>query len=174
MSAQPVIVACAVPGAESAEDGRPYNGMPRGGSRMSRRTGLTLIEVMLALAILALGLTAMIATVSRCLGVVRQAKNFQTARHLLARAELENPLQLEEEIEEGTEEGGFDGGPDGYRWSRAVERLGREEDGLFKVTWRVSWSEKGGRASFEEIVTCLHAPEEKKGGSFTRPAGPRQ
>ena len=133
---------------------------------MSRRAGLTLIEVMLALAILGLGLSALIATVSRCLGVVRQAKNFQTARHLLARAELEKPLQLEEKIEEGSEAGGFEGGPHDYRWSRTVERLGREEDGLFTVALRVSWSDKG-RAAFEEIVTCLYAPEVKEGGSFT-------
>ncbi|MBU1694784.1 MAG: prepilin-type N-terminal cleavage/methylation domain-containing protein [Verrucomicrobia bacterium] len=132
-----------------------------------RRAGLTLIEVMLAIAILGLGLTALIATVSRCIGVVRQAKNFQTARHLLARAELENPLQLEEEIDEGSEEGSFEGGPYGYRWSRTIERLGREEDGLFTVTLRVTWSDRG-RSSFEEIVTCVYAPEVKEGGSFTR------
>jgi prepilin-type N-terminal cleavage/methylation domain-containing protein len=134
-----------------------------------RRAGLTLIEVMLALAILGLGLSALIATVSRCIGVVRQAKNFQTARHLLARAELENPLQLEEEIEEGSEEGGFEGGPYDYRWSRTVERLGREEDGLFTVTLRVSWSDRG-HSAFEEIVTCVYAPEVKEGGSFERQA----
>ncbi|MBP7828946.1 MAG: prepilin-type N-terminal cleavage/methylation domain-containing protein [Kiritimatiellae bacterium] len=138
-----------------------------------RRAGLTLIEVMLALAILGLGLSALIATVARCLGVVRQARNFQTARHLLARAELENPLQLEEEIEEGSEEGGFDGGPYDYRWSRVIERLGREEDGLFTVTLRVSRSEKG-RASSEEVVTCLYAPEVKEGGSFTGPGDAKQ
>ena len=140
------------------------------GTPRRRRAGLTLIEVMLALAILGLGLSALIATVSRCLGVVRQAKNFQTARHLLARAELENPLQLEEKIEEGSEAGGFEGGPYDYRWSRNIERLGREEDGLFTVTLRVSWSDKGGRASSEEIVTCLYAPESKEGGTVTERA----
>ncbi|HRZ10854.1 MAG TPA: prepilin-type N-terminal cleavage/methylation domain-containing protein [Kiritimatiellia bacterium] len=149
---------------------RPHSNAP--GRMPRRRAGLTLIEVMLAIAILGLGLVALITTISRCLGVVRQARNFQTARHLLARAELENALQLEEQIEEGAEEGGFDGAPSEYRWSRTVERFGREEDGLFTVTWRVTWSEKG-RASSEEVVTRLYAPEVKEGGSFTGPGGPR-
>lgn len=131
-----------------------------------KREGLTLIEVLLAVAILSLGLTGLIGAVTQCLGVVRQARNLQTARHLLARAELEHPLQLEEEIEEGVEEGDFEGGPAGWRWRRAVERLGREEDGLYQVTWRV-W--RDGRGSAEEIVTCVFVPEQKAGGSFTRP-----
>lgn len=135
-----------------------------------RRAGLTLIEVMLAIAILGLGLVALITTISRCLGVVRQARNFQTARHLLARAELENPLQLEEQVEEGTEEGGFDGESSGCRWSRTVERFGREEDGLFTVTWRVAFSGEG-RGTSEEVVTRLYAPEVRTGGSFTGPGG---
>jgi len=133
-----------------------------------RRHGLTLIEVMLAITILGLGMTALISSISRCLGVVRQARNFQTARHLLGRVEAEHPLQLEEKIEAGSEQGNFEGGPDNYRWSRDLEVVGLEEDSLYLVRTRVSWTEAGKNA-FEEIDTFVYAPEKEEGGSFTRP-----
>ena len=41
-----------------------------------RRRGLTLIEVMLALAILGVGLSVLISTASKCLAVIRQSKNY--------------------------------------------------------------------------------------------------
>lgn len=132
-----------------------------------RRAGLTLIEVMLALTILGLGLSALIASVYRCLGIVRQARTYQTARYLLARVELENPLQLEEEIEEGEETGDFEGGPAGYRWTRTIESVGNKEDRLFQVKTRVSWSERG-KTSFEEVLTFLYVPQQQTGGSFIR------
>lgn len=129
----------------------------------SQIAALTLIEVMLAITILGIGLTVLIATTSRCLGVVRKAKNFETARHLLARVELEHPLQLEEKIEAGSEDGRFTG-EDGFQWTREIEVVGEEEDGLFSVRTRVSWSEVG-RQSSEEVMTYLYRPEEKKGGT---------
>lgn len=119
---------------------------------------------MLAVTILGLGLTALITTASRCLAVVRQAKNYETARHLLGRVELENPLQLEEKIQPGSDEGGFGSEYAGFRWRRDIETVGNEEDGLFSVTTRVSWSDRG-RASQEEIVTYVYAPEKEEGGT---------
>ncbi len=127
--------------------------------------GLTLIEVMIALAILSIGLTVLIATASKCLSVVRQAKNYEAARNLLARIEVEHPLQLADKIEAGSDNGTFSGEFSGYGWSRNVESVGDEEDGLFMVTMRVSWSERG-QAAFEEVVSYIYAPEKKEGGSF--------
>jgi prepilin-type N-terminal cleavage/methylation domain-containing protein len=127
------------------------------------RSGLTLIEVMLAITILGMGLTVLIASASRCLSVVRQAKNYETARHLLGRVEVEKPLQLEEKIEAGSEDGDFTDEP-GYQWTRQIEIVGKEEDGLFSVHTSVSWSDSGKKKS-EEVMTYLYRPEEKKGGT---------
>ena len=134
--------------------------------RSIRRCGLSLVEVMIAIAILGTGVVAMITVASNCLAVVRRARYYETARHLLARAEAEHPLQLEEEIEEGTESGEFKGGPAGYKWTREVTVVNEdedEEDGLYEVKWIVSWSENSMAAS-EEIVTYMYAPQ-KKGGT---------
>ncbi|MFH0878287.1 MAG: prepilin-type N-terminal cleavage/methylation domain-containing protein [Lentisphaerota bacterium] len=128
-----------------------------------RRQGLTLIEVVIALAILGVGLTAMIETASRCLAVIKRARYYETARHLLSRAEAEEPLQIEDEVEEGTESGDFKGGPYGYKWIREIKVVGEEEDGLFEVRWAVTWNENN-RESSEEVVTYLYAPQ-KKGGT---------
>lgn len=133
-------------------------------NRTAARAGLSLVEVILALAILGMGLTALIATAARCLGVVRQAKNFETARHCLGRVDYEHPLQIEEEIKPGEESGSFEGGPEGFTWTRVIKQIGEEEDNLFEVATRVAWSDNG-RHSKEEVVTYLYAPQNTKGGT---------
>jgi len=128
--------------------------------------GFTLVEVLLAMAILGLCMTGLLTAVSQSLSIARKARIYDTARNLIARVELEQPLLLEEEIEEGTEDGDFEGGPEGYRWQRTIElaETGSEETGLFseeqelfKVTTRVIW-ERRGRDEFEEVTTYLYRP----------------
>ena len=125
--------------------------------------GLTLIEVMLAITILGIGLTILISTTSKCLGVIRQAKNYETARHLIGRVEVEKPLQLEEKIEEGSDNGSFSD-VEGFTWTREIAIVGRKEVGLFSVRTEVAWSDSGKHRS-EEVITYLFHPEEKKGGT---------
>lgn len=130
------------------------------------REGLTLIEVLLAIAILGIGIAGLVASASRCIAVVRQAKNYETARRLLGEIELTEPL-FADEIEEGTESGSFPVPYDNYQWIRTVALEGEEEDGLYKLSMRVNWSDKG-TENHEEVVTYLYAPEEASGGSFSR------
>ncbi len=129
------------------------------------RRGLTLVEVMLAVAIIGIGITAMVAAASRCLVVVRKARNYETARHLLARAELEKPLQFEEEIPVGTESFTF---PEqefrGFKAVRTVDVVGDEEDGLYHIAWRISWSDRG-KAAYEGVDTYLYAPDPELRGT---------
>ncbi|OQA29296.1 MAG: hypothetical protein BWY59_00425 [Verrucomicrobia bacterium ADurb.Bin345] len=126
--------------------------------------GLTLVEVMLALAVLAIGLTALIATASRCLSVVSQSRSYATSRNLITRVEVEKPLILEEKIEVGSESGGFGYDHPGYRWTRDIEMVGKEEDGLFSVRTRVYWSERSVEL-YDEVITYLYKPEEKESGT---------
>jgi len=141
---------------------------PKKGSAKVSRSGFTLIEVLLAIAILGLCATGLLVSVSRCLAVASKARLYDTARNLIARVELEQPLLLEEEIEEGTEEGDFEGGPEGYRWRREIELaqagmdsggLFEEQEDLFKITTRVIWEQRGQEA-FEEVVTYLYRPDQ--------------
>ena len=136
--------------------------------KLGTRSGLTLIEVMLALVILGIGLTVLISTASKCLAVVKQSRNYETARHLLAVVEMEfqnKILELEpgQDLEDGSGDVTF---PDSgqYKGWWEVTTEGDEKDGLKKVTFRVSWSERGANPC-EEVTTYLYVPQKKEGGT---------
>jgi prepilin-type N-terminal cleavage/methylation domain-containing protein len=126
-------------------------------NRFASKKGLTLIEVLIALVILTVGVSSMMLAMSRCLSVVRTARNREVARGLLRRVDIENPIDRKT-IEEIDEEGEFED-LEGYIWLRNILMVDEEErPGLFLVTTRVQWSEKG-RDAFEEITTYKYAPE---------------
>ncbi len=137
------------------------------GTRLGSRAGLTLVEVMLALVILGTGLVALVTAAGRCISVARQAKNYETARELLALVEVEKPMQLEEKPEDIAGSGGFGSDYPGFRWVREIEQEGFEEDGLWRVTTQIHWTEDK-TARREQVVTLVYWPEEKMGGSFER------
>lgn len=134
--------------------------------RPQLRNGFTLIEVLIAMAILGICVTGLLVSVSQCLTVARRAKLYDTARNLIARVELERPLLLEDEFAEGVEEGDFEGGPSEYTWQRTIEAVEMgdeieamfEEPKLFKITTRISWEYRSHEA-FEEVVTYLYRPD---------------
>mgnify|MGYP007060377806 CR=1 FL=1 len=122
-----------------------------------------MIEVMLAMVILGMGLVALVTAAGRCISVARQAKNYETARELLARVEVENPWQLEERVEDIEGNGSFEAPHSNFRWVREVEEEGFEEDGLWRVTTDVLWTEDRS-ARRERVVTLIYWPEDKEGG----------
>jgi hypothetical protein len=126
---------------------------------------LTLIEVLLALVILGTGMVALVTASGRVIGVARQAKNYEAARELLARVEVEEPALLEEDVEDIAGEGTFPDPYQGFRWSRTVEPEGFEDDGLWRVVTEITWSEHK-TARRERVETLIYWPEEKRGGSF--------
>lgn len=130
----------------------------------SRKKAFTLIEVMLSILILAIGLVVLVNSVGRCLAVIKSARYYEDARHLLARVELEHPIDFEE-FDEGTESGKFDGRWGNYRWRREIISAGEEDHGLFEVKTQISWSERN-LESHEEIVTLLYVPDAIVEGSF--------
>jgi len=127
------------------------------------RAGLTLIEVMLALVILGIGMVALVTAAGRCISVARQAKNFDAARELLARVEVEQPMMLEERVEDIAGSGSFDPPYSGFSWTRTVEPEGFEDDGLWRVETVIQWTEDQ-RAKKERVVTLIYWPPEAEGG----------
>jgi len=123
-----------------------------------------LIEVMLALVILGVGMVALVTAAGRCISVARQAKNFGTARELLARVEVEKPMLLEENVEDVVGGGTFESPFEQFRWTRTVEQNGFEEDGLWLVVTEILWTEDE-RSKKERVETLLYWPEDKEGGS---------
>ena len=128
-------------------------------SRLSPRAGMTLIEVLLALAILGIGLAVLIQAVSRCLAVVHKTRNYETARYLLQRVEIEHPLGVNQQIAAGVEDGSFDPPNDQFTWHREITPIGLEDEPLFQVNTRIAWSDDGTRESAQETVTIVFKPE---------------
>jgi hypothetical protein len=124
---------------------------------------------MIALAILGIGLSVLISTASKCLAVVKQSRNYETARHLLAIVELKfqnHLLELTEgqTLQDGSEQITFEAPYYQYKGTWAVETIGKEEDGLRQVTFRVAWSDRGD-TPYEEVTTYLYMPEKPEGGT---------
>ena len=135
---------------------------------------MTLIEVLLAVAILGISLGLLLEAATQALGVVRQARNYEMARRMLGRVEVESPLRLLDEISTSQQSGSFAGGPSGWTWTRAIVHLGdedEEKEGLFRLTTGVSWSQ-GERRGKEEVVQMLYVPENVDGKRTLKPKVP--
>lgn len=121
------------------------------------KKGLTLIEVLVALVILSVGVSGLMMAMSRCLAVVRAARSRDVARGLIQRVEIEHPIE-KVDMDEMSDSGDFDDLP-GYVWFRDIVMVDEEErPGLFEVTTRIQWSERG-RDAFEEITVFKYAPD---------------
>ena len=114
--------------------------------------GFSLIEAVLALAILSIGIFVLIEATSQCLSVIRVSKTYQTAREVLEQGELDYPLCWTNSIEDNTVASVEY--PGGFTFFRNLDQVDGEED-LFIVTRRVTWSETG-QSSFEEVVGYLY------------------
>lgn len=128
----------------------PVRFHPRRGIR-SRR-GLTLIETLLALTILGTGLSILVTGAARALTIARIAQHYSNAQFLLSSIDLEIPVATPYELYESPESGDFNPPYDIYRWTRTAEYFGPEEDQLFLIRTRVTWSDRG-EDTFEETVT---------------------
>ena len=132
-------------------------------ARTSSRTGLTLVEVMLAVTIPSIGLVVLIASAGRAVAVAKKSKEYETARKLLADLELNEPLQLDD-LEEGSEDGTFPEPYRSYRWERDLTIVGAEEDEMYEVRTRIIWPTSYGTEKKEEVVTLLHLSSAKRNG----------
>ena len=126
-----------------------------------QQRGLTLIEVLLAMAIMSIAAIVLTTAASRCIGVVRVAKNYYNARHVLDLGELEHPVLFKKENNQDVvvnlriEPIEY---PNGYTFTRDAERSEILED-LCVVRTRVTWSARG-KDAYEEVVSYLYYTNE--------------
>jgi len=124
-----------------------------GGRRGAR--GFTLLEVMVALAVIAFALVGLLGLQARNVKMIARGQNLTRAT-LLAR-ELISQIQVEVETKGfqglGDSRGVFDGYP-GYRWEREVLSTGLDE--LREVVVRVIWDERTPNAC--QLVYFVRAP----------------
>ena len=116
--------------------------------------GFTLIEAVLAIAIMSISAFALLAATSQCLAVASKARSYHIAVSVMDQGLLENPLIKTNEVDElGVDE--YQPLENGFVFSRVVEELEDEED-LFVLRTRVTWSRRG-KQSFEEVATYLYS-----------------
>ena len=123
------------------------------------RKGLTLIEVLMAVIILSISMTALLVASSRCIAVMTAARDYQTARWILQMKQLEHPILYEtiEEIEDI--EVDLEVEDNGFSFERIVED-DEDEDNLYLVRSIVSWNNKGYLAKEEYIEYIWFVSEE--------------
>ena len=119
--------------------------------------GFTLIEVILAVAILSVGLTVLLTSASKCLQVMKQSRNYQTAQWVLGMGEVDHFIVSTNDIEDI--EVAPVGYLNGFTFSRTVED-DENEDGLYVVRTRASWSQRG-KEPYQEVVHYVLRIEEE-------------
>jgi general secretion pathway protein I len=139
------------------------------GTGIFSTTGFTLIEVVVAMAILSVGITVIIELFSGSLRLVRASGEYTKAVHY-GRIKIEE-MTVKPTINEGIEEGEFEGT---YRWQVDVKRVNllpsrietdfRPPADLFQVKVHVLWKSgtKERSALFETYRTISLEAEEKK------------
>ena len=118
--------------------------------------GFTLIEVLLALAILSVSMVVLLSAASKCLAVLKVAKKNQGAQWVLGMGEVEHPFMIEDGIEDlnvDEEEYGI------YIYEREVlDEDDEDDDDLYEIKTRVSWSDRG-KTPYIEVVRYVYYKE---------------
>jgi len=121
---------------------------------------MTLIEAVLAVAILALTIVVLMTAASRCLAVMRIAERYQTAQWVMGMGESDYPMSETNDVKDCVLSPGHEY-PGGYVYSRVLdEKPFDEESHLYLLRIRVTWSDRGGQ-SVEEVVRCFYQPEDE-------------
>ena len=129
------------------------------------KKGMTLIEVLLAVAILGFGFVVLLTAATRCLAVVKAARGYQEAQWALGFGEAEHPLILKDEIEDlNVDTVKYE---NGLTFSRSVDEKPDEgddmkNDHLYVVRTRVTWGGRGDQESVEEVVRYVYFDKKVK------------
>lgn len=127
--------------------------------RGSAQKGFTLVEVMLAAALLGIGMVVLLFGLSRCLAAIRVSRRLQDVQWVLGLGEAAYPLRGRAGETTADFVTYFTVAPDstlvdGYVFEREIEEYDEAEEGLFLVRTRVGW----GTASYEEVTRYVWRP----------------
>ncbi len=128
-------------------------------NRPRSTAGLTLVEVLLAMVILATGAMVLMTAATRCLAVIRISRNYHTARHVFDLGELEYPVFIKDEEVVNLELSPVEY-ENGFEFSRAWEE-DPDHKGMRIITTRVDWSDRGERRG-EQTVSYLYYTNDLK------------
>lgn len=122
------------------------------------KAGMTLIEVFIAVVILSTGLVVLLTAASRCLAVMKSAKNYQNAQWTLNKGDLDYPIVPTNDVKQ-LEVSPVEY-PGGFTFSRVVED-DEDKDSLYVMITKVSWADHSHDMSEEVVRYVLELPKEK-------------
>jgi general secretion pathway protein I len=124
--------------------------------------GFTLVEVIVALAILSVGLSVLLGSISASLrqgaSAARMAEASTLAQSLMAEVGTDQPLEVEDRV------GEF---PNGYRWHLKMQPYGSAKEreewpvGAYVISTEVEWEEGTGRRSYA-LTTLRLGPKAER------------
>lgn len=121
----------------------------------SDQRGLTLIEMIAALAILAFGIIAVLHSFSSSMRTSKVAEVYSVAAGLAQ--QVASDLERRQSLETGHESGTFAGEDSSYAWEADIQPTAAS--GLFRASIVVSWR-SGAHSRHLRMLTCLRsAPE---------------
>ena len=130
------------------------------------RSGMTLVEVLLAAMLLGLGMMTIFTSLSRCLRLIQASRDVQRMQLAFDRGNLAHPMadiQSEDDIEKLlVEDDDLGEGLENYVFRRTFDEKEKPEndtdfnDHLFTVRTSVTWGE--GEDAREEIVELVWLP----------------
>jgi Tfp pilus assembly protein PilV len=112
-----------------------------------------LLEVLIASAILTIGLFALIDGLNQCVAAVHRVQNYSVAQTLLANKSYE--FRVESADDYTDQEGQFDDYP-GFSWERKFAPT--DGDGLWEQTITVYWYERG-RLFSDSVFEYRYMPQ---------------
>jgi hypothetical protein len=115
-----------------------------------------LLEVILAVTLLAISMVAIIGSLSQCLAAARAVQSYSTSEILLANKSFEFRTERPTDILD--QEGEFEDYR-GFSWSRKLD--GTDTEGLWKQTITVYWYERGKLAS-DSVVEYRYLPDKQR------------
>jgi prepilin-type N-terminal cleavage/methylation domain-containing protein len=125
------------------------------------RCGMTLVEVILAIAILSTAMVALLVATSRCLSAMKAAQRYQGAQWTMGAAEVDFPINETNEVESLVVDPHEY--PGGYEYSRVLDDVPFDEKhSLYLMRIRVKWADRGSE-TVEEVVRCFYQPKEEEG-----------
>jgi type II secretion system protein I len=142
-----------------------WNRVAEGRARRSFSTGLTLLEVLIALVIISTALVGLVSLENQDIRAITSSRRMTVAamlaRNMMAQIELAGfPEDLEEEegeFQEEEDDGGLQANYVGFRWKKSIEAVQFGEitlDNARRVTVTILWNE-GKTERQLDVVTYL-------------------